>query len=136
MEKAKKLNGRPPKTEGKRVKFVNVRFTEEEYKLINDLEKTLGMSKTDLIRHKVLSEAGSILINAGEMIRSLDDVGAEMGRIGNNVNQLARHANTLNLQGHLSPSVAGRYNDLLEQYIRIQELLEATMRKMIRQLGT
>jgi hypothetical protein len=58
-----------------------------------------------------------------------------MGRSGNNINQLARHANTLHLKGSLQPQVAVQFNDLLNQYINIQQALETALRKIIRQMG-
>jgi hypothetical protein len=132
----KKLNGRPQLKEGKRTKFINVRFTEDEYKEVAELEKELALSKTDLIRMRILSDAKKTVINAKELIKHLDAVGAEMGRIGNNINQLAKHANTLKLQGALNPMVVERFNQLFEVYIQIQQLLEASLRKIIRAMGS
>jgi hypothetical protein len=45
----RKLSGRPPLTEGKRIKKIDARFTEEEYKQIEMLELALGLKKTDLV---------------------------------------------------------------------------------------
>jgi hypothetical protein len=135
MEHLKKLNGRPKLKEGKRTKFINVRFTEDEYREVAQLEKELGISKTELIRMRVLSNAKNTVINARELIRNMDGVGAEMGRIGNNLNQLAKHANTLKLNGQLSPQTIQNFNDLFKEYILIQQSLEAALRKIIRAMG-
>ncbi len=135
MEQGKKLNGRPKLKEGKRTEFINVRFTEDEYREVTELEKALGISKTELIRIRVLSDAKTAVINAKELIRNLDGVGAEMGRIGNNINQLAKHANTLKLQGALSPMIIAQFNKLFKDYIHIQQELEAALRKIIRAMG-
>jgi len=136
MEDYKRLNGRPQLKEGKRTKFINVRFTEDEYKEVAELEKELALSKTDLIRMRILSDTKKTVINAKELIKHLDTVGAEMGRIGNNINQLAKYANTLKLQGALNPMVVERFNQLFEGYIQIQQLLEASLRKIIRAMGS
>src|SRR5438067_1532438 len=95
--------GRPQLENGKRSKKIDARFTEEEYKIILSLEKTLGISKTEVLRRRVLNNAETTVINAKELITSIDNIFADMGRVGNNINQLARHANTLKLQGALSP---------------------------------
>ena len=76
----KKLNGRPKLKEGGRSKKIDVRFTETEYKVVLELEKELGISKTELVRMRVLNNAGNIVINARELLGLLDDIGAEMGR--------------------------------------------------------
>jgi hypothetical protein len=135
MDDLKKLSGRPKLKEGKRTKFINVRFTEDEYKTVSDLEKELAISKTELIRMRILSDAKRTVINSKELIRNLDVIGAEMGRVGNNINQLAKHANTLKLQGALSPLVAEKFNQLFEDYIQVQQMLEVALRKIIRSMG-
>lgn len=131
----KKLNGRPKLKAGRRSKKIDARFTEDEYKLILELEKELGISKTELVRMRVLNNAGNIVVNARELLKHLDSIGAEMGRSGNNINQLARHANTLKLQGALSPEVVSKYNELLDGYIKIQHMLEVALRRIIRAMG-
>lgn len=121
--------------EGKRTKFINVRFTADEYIDITEMERELGVSKTDLIRMRVLSEAKKTVINSRELIKYIDTAGAELGRIGNNINQLAKHANTLKLKGKLNPVVIDQFNRLFAEYIRIQQQFEISLRKIIRAMG-
>jgi mobilization protein NikA len=135
MAEFKKLSGRPQLKGGKRSKKIDVRFTEDEYEDVVALEVELGISKTELVRMRVLQDAGKIVINSKELLKHLDSIGAEMGRVGNNINQLAKHANTMRLQGALPPSVATKFNDLLEAYIRVQQSLETALRKIIRAMG-
>jgi hypothetical protein len=130
-----KKTGRPQKTEAKRIKKIDVRFTEEEYHIIKGLEETLGISKTDLVRQRLLHGARLTMINAKEMIGELDNIGTELGRSGNNINQLARYANTLNKKSILSPQVMEQFNILFEKYIENQRGLEIVLRKIIRGLG-
>lgn len=120
--------------DGKRTRKIDVRFTEEEFALVLKMEKTLGLKRTDLIRTRVL-QSSQVIINSREMIIQLDLLGAELGRIGNNINQLARYANTLNKRALLSAQIIERYNKLLEEYIRIQQQLEVTLRKIIRSMS-
>ena len=135
MAEVKKLTGRPKLESGKRSRKVDVRFTEEEYQDLTDLEKELGLSKTEIVRLRVLDKGARGVVNAKELVRLLDAVGAEMGRSGNNINQLARHANTLKLQGNVPPGVAAEFNGLLEQYIAMQQSLESALRTIIRLMG-
>lgn len=135
MEDFKKLNGRPKLKEGKRTKFINVRFTEAEYKEVSALEKELGVSKTDFIRMRILSDAKKTIVNSRDLLKYLDSAGAEMGRIGNNINQLAKHANTLKLKGALNPGIIEQFNRLFEEYIRVQQQFEIALRKIIRAMG-
>ena len=134
-EKYKRLKGRPSLKSGKRIKKVDVRFTEEEYLVIVALEKSLAISKTELIRMRVLNRSSAIVINAKAMIDHLDLIGAELGRTGNNINQLARYANTLHKRGLLSVQIMDRFELLFHKHIEIQNLLEVSLRKIIRQMG-
>lgn len=134
-EKKGRLKGRPSMKSGKRTKKIDARFTEEEYQLIQDLEKTLGVSKTEIIRIRVLNGSAHLVVNAKAMIEQLDQIGAELGRTGNNINQLAKYANTLNKRGIMSSQIAERFEILFEKHIQIQTMLEISLRKIIRYLG-
>lgn len=120
---------------GKRSKKIDARFTEDEYAIICELEKTLDLTKTELVRQRLLSNAGLLVVNAKELIVLLDQVGAEMGRCGNNINQLAKYANILKKRGMLSPVVIERFNVLFEQYLKNQQALDASLRKVFRMTG-
>jgi len=131
-----KLKGRPKQAEGKRIKKIDARFTEKEYALVLEMEKSLGIRKTDLVRLRLLHQSHHVLINAQEMIRLLDSIGAELGRSGNNINQLARYANILKKNRALSPVVIERFTILFENYLMQQKGLEAALRKIIRMMSS
>jgi len=122
------------KTGEKRTKKIDARFTQEEYKLVLEMERTLGIRKTDLVRNGLLKNSKSVIINAKELIGQLEKAGAEIGRSGNNINQLARYANMLSKKEILSPVVAERFNILLGQYLDNQKDLEMVLRKIIRMM--
>lgn len=130
-----KQSGRPVKTEGKRTKKIDVRFTEDEYKTIRELEETLGISRTELVRERLLQDAGFRVINARELIVALNAIGTELGRSGNNINQVARYANVLHKQGVLSPQIADQFNALFAAHLEIRRQLETALRKIIHALG-
>lgn len=122
-------------TSGKRIKKIDARFTEEEFNNIVALEKALGVRRTEIIRMRVLNNSAQMVINAKEMIQCLDSVGASLGRAGNNINQLARYANTLNKRGLLSPQIIERSNQVMADYITHQGQLEIILRKIIRSMN-
>lgn len=135
MTFSRKVNGRPAKTADKRTKKIDARFTEDEYKTILELEKILGISKTELVRSRLLGNARITVVNAKELISLLDGIGTELGRCGNNINQLAKYGNVLNKHGRLLPVVMERFNVLFEGYIETQKALEIALRKIIRAFG-
>ena len=134
MGEARKLTGRPPMTEGKRTKKIAARFTQSEFEQIVALEKQLGISETELVRRRLLDDSARNIVNAREFLSTLDHLGAEMARIGNNVNQLARHANKLQLMGSLHPSIVIQFNALFEEDLSSRQELDATLRKVIREM--
>ena len=129
------LKGRPALESGKRNKKIDVRFTETEFQSILDLELALGIRRTDIIRMRVLKDSGMLVVNASEMIRLLAQVGAELGKAGSNINQLAKYANTLSKRGMLSSQVIERFNLLFESYLLNQKSLDLVLRKIIRQMN-
>lgn len=135
MPDKRSRSGRPPKADANRTKKITVRFTENEYKTISELEGTLGISKTDLVRERLLHGARLTIINAKELTVALNAIGTELGRSGNNINQLARHANTLNKQGALSPILMEYFNALFATHLDNRQQLEALLRKIILLLG-
>jgi len=135
MEASKNKGGRPRLETGGRTEHVVVRFTGEEDRQLCALEKELGMNRSEIIRKRVLFEAELIVINSKSLIRELDNVGAELGRAGNNINQLARHANVLNAAGKLTPEFTAKFNTLLEEYIGIQHELQSSLRQIIRKMN-
>ncbi|WP_432327765.1 plasmid mobilization relaxosome protein MobC [Mucilaginibacter sp. P25] len=100
--------------------------------MILQWEETMGITKTDLIRGRVLQKTKEAIVNAKALIEEIDAIGTELGRCGNNINQLARHANTLNKAGRLNPSVINEFNRLFTDYLKRIETLETTFRKLIR----
>jgi hypothetical protein len=117
-----------------RNKKIDVRFTESEYKSIEELEQTLGIGKTELVRCKVLENSNTAIINSKELIAQLGKIGAELGRSGNNINQLAHYTNILKLKDVLAPDIVERASTLFELYISKQQTLEGLLRKIIRLL--
>ncbi|MCX2429672.1 plasmid mobilization protein [Pedobacter sp. GR22-10] len=131
-----RYKGRPPLVSGKRVKKIDVRFTHEEFELILQMEQSSGMKKADLIRRKLLREGERLLVDSKAVMNSIDGIGLELSKAGNNVNQLARYANILNKDGLLSAVVVDRFLLELRKYNKIKMELERLMRKLIRLLSS
>lgn len=123
-------------TSGKRTRIIKARLTEDEFKALLLIENNIGITRMELIRQRVLYHSDKVMVNAQELLKLLDFIGAELGRSGNNINQLARHANVLNKQGTLNAEVASKFNELFSVYIQIQQDLEKAMRQIIRLMKT
>lgn len=99
------------------------------------MERALGISKTKLVRSRLLHNGAGAVVNAKEVIHELNRIGAELGRSGNNLNQLAHYANILNVKNILSPMVVDRFNLLLENHLKSRTELDTSLRKIIRSLA-
>ena len=115
-----------------KIRRFELRLSEQELMQFLELEKSLGISRSDIVRIRVLKNADNMLTNTKELMKNLDGIGAELGRSGNNINQLAKHANILQKQGLLSQSVAREFTSLLGGYITVQQELEKNIRQIIR----
>ncbi|MES2446620.1 MAG: plasmid mobilization relaxosome protein MobC [Bacteroidota bacterium] len=132
MDKPIKKVGRPKMPDGKRVNIIKAKLTDQELKQLQSIEKQLGLNRSEIIKGRVLHDSTSIIINASELMALLDSIGAELGRAGNNINQLARHANILSKQGTLDQNVVTEFNTQFGSYIQIQQELEKCLRQIIR----
>ncbi|MDT3401267.1 plasmid mobilization protein [Mucilaginibacter terrae] len=135
MAEFKNLTGRPKKEGERRSKKIDARFTQTEYELVLAMEKSLGITKTELVRLRVLNGSRRMLMNTKELISQMDALGAEMGRIGNNINQFAKHANIMRMSGDVPVYVLEKFNSLFGQYLDVQQRLETVFRKVIRLAG-
>lgn len=129
--KNRKANRKPISNEQRNRRF-ELRLSEAERTQFLDLEKALGLSRADIVRIRVLQHAKKMLVNTTEIMKLLDSIGTEIGRSGNNINQLAKHANTLHQQGLLHPDLIRDLTPLLTEYIRLKRSLEQSIRQLIR----
>ena len=69
-------------------------FSEEEIKILTNLSKQTGLSKSALLRHLLRSSKYLEMANKLEKHNNLiNEFLAEIHRIGNNINQIAYHLN-------------------------------------------
>lgn len=126
------IKKRKPASHEQRSRRFELRLSEAERTQFLDLEKSLGLSRADIVRIRVLQHSKKMLVNTTEIMKLLDGIGTEIGRSGNNINQLAKHANTLQQQGMLHSALIRDLAPLLTEYIRLQRRLEQSIRQLIR----
>jgi len=126
--------GRPVLATGRKEHIIRFRANEAELEQLAMMEKALGINRTTLIRKRLFEGSAQQLLNARAVLKRLDAVGAELGRAGNNINQLARHANTLKLRGQLSEPVMTEFILLFREYARVRQDTEGSLRAIIRMI--
>jgi|SRR5690606_9300096 len=133
VKKAHYKGGRPVKTSGKRIHVIKAKLTDAELEQLLYLQRESGLKRTELIRKRVLSSK-FLTINTSEIIALFDPIGTELGRAGNNINQLARYANQLHKQHKLDPEILTVFNSLLTEYIQLKGELEKELRQLLRKI--
>lgn len=128
----KHQRGRPEMVEGKREIRYTIRFTKEENEKLIESVNELGISIADYLRSRGINGFAHV-VNGKSLIAELDKIGAELGRSGNNINQLAKHANVLMKRDMVGDSVTSRFNALFDEYIKVQRAMEVVLRKLIRE---
>ncbi len=68
-------------------------------------------------------------------IQELHQIGTSLSRAGNNINQLAKHANGLNKIGCLNESIIDRLNIVLGDYNANREKIRIAFRRIIREMA-
>lgn len=69
----------------------HARMNEEEWKLFNSQAKKLGLSQSEFIRQAVFTAKVNVIVRPVYDSAVLDKIAAEYGKIGSNINQIARH---------------------------------------------
>lgn len=77
----------------KRDKNVMVRYTDMEYKLISQYAKESNYPIATFVRKRSLNENLSVTYNIIADIQEINKLVAEFGKIGNNLNQIAKYYN-------------------------------------------
>lgn len=70
-------------------KLINIRVSEEEYKLIHEKMKLLNTNNMSAYARKMLIDGLIVEVND----KAFDDVAMQLSRIGNNINQVVRRIN-------------------------------------------
>lgn len=130
----KNKGGRPTlPLDEKKTGRIEVRCTAEQLIAIKKTAKDAGLSVSEYLVKRALNN--KIIYNYNTLFQELHAVGTEFSRAGNNINQLAKHANSLNKIGKLDPSVVDRTHLILEDYVKKKDELRGVLRKIIREIG-
>ena len=105
---------RPKKTISRPYR-ITVRFTDMEYGLITDAAEETGVTLSEYIRKMVLEGKIAIRYEVVADIPELQKLTAEFGKIGSNLNQIARRANeTRSVYAADVEDMQARYAELWE----------------------
>ncbi|MDO6437083.1 hypothetical protein Q4534_06685 [Cyclobacterium sp. 1_MG-2023] len=115
---------------------ITFRLKAQEAKFLDDFAWSAGISRSDTLRNLIRKIQGDAsIIKTDKLLDTLSDLAAEQGRVNNNINQLARHANQYSKVSDLNPKVFVRFNTLLTRYLDFQEDMNRTFRKIYKSIS-
>lgn len=106
-----------------RTKNVKIRLSDEEMKDLDGLREIHRLSKADMFRFCTLGPGASDkLPSVGQLTR----MNFELGKIGSNINQIARVANSTRLADHVDNEI---FENLSRQLAKMQNELRSAIRR-------
>lgn len=112
--------------------MVLIRLSEEELERLVLLEDETGSNRSDMFRLTVLNNSNKVLFNVKELLKTLHVISGDLGRVGNNINQLARHTNTINKNSNVPISIVADFNTLMADYLLVEQDLHKAFRDIYR----
>ncbi|WP_430972945.1 plasmid mobilization protein [Sunxiuqinia rutila] len=130
----KNKGGRPKLSNSeKRIAEIHIVCNKGDKTRIKELAKSYGLTMTEYILRKCFDE--NVSFNHVEFLKEIHDLGTELSRQGNNINQLAKYTNTLTIEKKLTPEIATRLEEVLLEHIKKQEEVRIAFRTLIREMA-
>lgn len=105
---------------------VKIRLSDEEKQLVRELAEVAAMSQAEFVRRAALG----VQISAKPIVPDVNiKTYAELGRIGNSLNQLAHQANADRLPAEYSTKLAGALSNLSAQLQQVRRELVGVVAK-------
>jgi len=116
-------------------KMVTFRLTEPEIQELDRLKTKYGLTRSELIRKFLLEEKGPLIVNLKSFLEGMQKLAAEQGRVNNNINQLAKHANQRLGPNQKNPFIFSRFNELMSKYLECQRQMNGSFRKIYQSIA-
>ncbi len=115
---------------------ITFRLNDQEVKFLDEFSSSAGISRSDTLRNLIRKIQGdATIIKTDKLLQTLNELAAEQGRVNNNINQLAKHANQYSRVEDLDPKLFSRFNSLLARYLDYQEDMNRTFRKIYKSIS-
>lgn len=126
--------GRPRLAEGERKDFLlRLRLTEQERKGLAAQASGAGYKEVSVYaRKKLFAPSDAPTHNPKQLFQAIDKTGAELKRIGNNINQIARYAHYLEQHNMVEGKVLAEYNQRFQEFIQVEEAYVKAIRAYLR----
>ncbi|ATP56227.1 hypothetical protein CPT03_06970 [Pedobacter ginsengisoli] len=130
---ARNIGGRPKVLTGKRDRRIEIRLTEQELIILQRLENETHISRSCLFIKRILYQQDFFVTT--DVLKELASVGQEIGRIGVNINQMAKHCNTVIKSQSLNPKITEEFNKLMQEFLSEEKEINKLFRQMYRTMA-
>ena len=106
--------------------------TSRDYNLLMEEYHLSGLgSVSAFLRYKILHK-GKIIAHPQAVLEQMDALGSEIGKAGNNINQIAKKIHIHDLSGNIPTSTIQDYNAVMTAYTASIKELTKAYRSLIR----
>src|SRR5690606_34651264 len=90
---------------------ISFRLNDKELEFLNSFSRSTGIYRSYVLRSLIKKIRTDVsIIKTDQLLKVLASLAAEQGRVNNNINQLAKHANTASMEGTINPDIFLRFN--------------------------
>lgn len=107
--------------------WVSVRLKPDVFARLKEESRSLGVSLSHLIRMKLSADTIKIIDTKG-ILNAIDKVVAEQARVNNNINQLAKHANTY--RDKISPEVFTSHTIQMAKHLEHRDFMNKFLKQI------
>lgn len=107
--------------------WISVRLKPDVFTRLKEESRSLEVSMSQLIRMKLSADTIKIIDTKG-ILSAIDKVVAEQARVNNNINQLAKHANTY--RDKISPDIFLNYTRQMAKHLDQRDFMNKFLKQI------
>ena len=115
------------KHQREKLSWVSVRLKPEIYTRLKEESKSLCISLSQLIRIKLSDDENRIIDTKG-ILNAIDKVVSEQARVNNNINQLAKHANTY--RGNIPVRIFEQHTVQMTKHLEYRDFMNRVLKQI------
>lgn len=113
---------------------IEIRLTDTEKKLIQSYAKEDGLTVTDYVKTLALKQV--LFSKRLEYTSDLRTVIFEINKIGNNINQIAKHVNRTEKYKTIDAGTINVFHIFMRDYLKLLADVKGTLKQMYKKIST
>ena len=112
---------------------IHVRCTDEEYLILKNKAKEAGCRNiSEYVRNRTLNDGG-VILDAKTLVKELNVIGASVGRVGNNINQVVKAINANEKAGNaIKDSHLAELNAFYKEYMMYLKRINKSFKTILK----